>query len=91
MHSADGNLASNHDINIILSPFEANVVLYHFVSKPRFLNFRLMPHLVVRGHILPTPGSCQRYVFSQERHIFGPEVFFRIYLPLAFEVSSLID
>ena len=27
--------------------FEANVLLYLIVSKPQFLNLRLMPHLVV--------------------------------------------
>ena len=51
VHSVNRNLASNYDRNIILSPFEANVLLYHIVPKPQFLNFRLMPHLVVRGHI----------------------------------------
>ena len=34
-----------------LHHFEANVLLYHIVSKPQFLNFQLMPHLVVGGYI----------------------------------------
>ena len=42
MHSANRNLGSNYDKNIILSPFCQNIL-----SKPQFLNFRLMPHLVV--------------------------------------------
>ena len=51
VHSANCNLASNYDRNMILHHFEANVLLYHILSKPQFLNFRLMPHLVVVGHI----------------------------------------
>ena len=31
--------------------FKASILLYHIVSKPQFLNLRLMPHVVVGGHI----------------------------------------
>ena len=31
--------------------FEASILLYHIVLKPQFLSLRLMPHLVVGGHI----------------------------------------
>ena len=36
---------------LFLQHFEANILLYHIVSIPQFQNFRLMPHLVVGGHI----------------------------------------
>ena len=35
-----------------------------------------------------TSGSCQRYVFLQEGHIFCNEVFCRTYVPLALEVYT---
>ena len=31
--------------------FDANVLLYQIVSKPQFLYFQLVLHLVVGGHI----------------------------------------
>ena len=35
---------------------------------------------------LSISGSCQRYIFQWEGHIFCHEVFFRVYLPLDLEV-----
>ena len=57
------NAISNYDRNIILHNFEANVLLYHIVSKPQFLNFRLMPHLVVGGHT--SLGSMAPFDFKK--------------------------
>ena len=37
--------------------YKASIILYHIIPKPQFLNLRLMPHLVVRGHICQTWGS----------------------------------
>ena len=37
---------------------------------------------------LSTSGSRQRCVFSREGRIFGHEVFFRMYLPLALQVYT---
>ena len=40
-----------HLQNRVLLRNSANILLDQIVSKTQFLNFRLMPHLVVGGHI----------------------------------------
>ena len=47
--------------------------------------------LEVRCRLLRTAGSCERCILSWEVHIFGHEVFFRMYLPLERKVDELVN
>ena len=69
VHSSYCNLASNYDRNKSVHHFKANILLYHIVSKPQYLNLRLMPHLVVGGHIYVNTGVTLEKFLSQRTQI----------------------